>query len=89
MPRELGKREQQILDSIKPRPVETSKIPMVLTVRRDALLWMINNELGDRDKVPDNCVITIRVPSGGDWSGTDLEIEGDEQKIEVRWERQV
>jgi hypothetical protein len=33
--------------------------------------------------VPSNASITVRVPGGGDWSNTDLDLQ--ETQIDVRW----
>jgi hypothetical protein len=45
------------------------------------LLW------GQGHSIPANAEIFITVPSGGDWSGMDVDIDGDTSavKVQVRW----
>jgi len=43
-------------------------------------------DLRKQFKIPDKAEITVMVPTGGDWSGTELEIGKDVPGIRVQWE---
>lgn len=66
------------------RVATPGKIPLVLTVSRTVLIDLLNEERAKYPltPIPKNAVITIQIPSGGDYSGEKLEIE----QLEVRWD---
>ena len=67
---------------------EKHSIPMILEVSKSLLLETINRERQrtHQDPIPVNhCEVTVRVPGGGDWSNTDLDLNDQEQVIQVRW----
>lgn len=62
--------------------------PVILSVTKQMLLLAIN-EARDRehlDPIPPNAEVTVRVPGGGDYSGTDLSVDGS-VVIDIRWDR--
>lgn len=60
--------------------------PMIMKVNRDLILRLVNEELAKRRQLllPLNVDLTVNVPGGGDYSGMNLEIEGD-VVLTFRW----
>lgn len=62
---------------------ESGKRPMIVVVSRSTLIAAIRDA---GIKVPVDADVTFRVPSGGDYSGVDVELDDKEQVISVRYE---
>lgn len=58
--------------------------PMIVTVSRSTLIAAIRDAGID---VPPNAEVTFRVPGGGDYSSTDVELDDKEQVISVRYKK--
>lgn len=63
--------------------------PMVMQVSPTALIHAINQCLiqEGREPLPIGATVSVRVPGGGDWSNTDLELDERDRPLEIRWER--
>lgn len=69
------------------KPVE-NKTPMIMRLPPSAIIWALNQQL-EREQLPDiplNATISVRVPGGGDWSSTDLELDERDVMLDIRWE---
>lgn len=71
----------------KERPVQERKTPMVIIVDRSTLLAAIRDAGIDIPKQASAISVTFRVPGGGDYSSTDVELDDKEQVISVRYEK--
>lgn len=63
--------------------------PMIMQVSPTALIHAINQCLiqEGREPLPVGATVSVRVPGGGDWSNTDLELDERDRPLEIRWER--
>lgn len=68
-------------------PMPIGHRPMGMSITKSDLVDLINGQLkaqGDPE-IPQNAVLTVEIPSGGDWSGTDLEFDDNKVLLEVKW----
>lgn len=73
----------------KLEPVQRGPIPMIMTMDRELLLYLVNEELerNRQERLPATGVeVFITIPSGGDYSGENLEI-AEEVKIFFKWKK--
>lgn len=62
--------------------------PVILSLTKQMFLLAIN-EARDRehlDPIPPHAEVSVRVPGGGDYSSTDLSVDGS-VVIDIRWDR--
>lgn len=66
---------------------EQTKVPVRLVLDKAMLLHAINiaRDNDQLEPVPQNAIVEVRIPSGGDYSGMDIEPE----EISIRWEKPV
>lgn len=63
-----------------PKARVAGNVPMVMTITREQLELLLEEFLEDRE-VPTNATFTVRVPTGGDYSGEDIDLK----EIEIHW----
>lgn len=68
---------------LREESVET-KIPRVVLIGRHHIVRILKDEGID---IPPDASISFRVPSGGDYSGCDVELDDKQQVISVRYSR--
>lgn len=61
---------------------KTIKTKYHVTVTHDDIVEYLKSKGHD---VPGDCVVTFKVPGGGDWSHMDVDID-DENPVKARWE---
>lgn len=75
----------------RPRPTQVfheepvkGKTPMIVRVTASSIITAIRDAGID---IPGDARVTFHVPSGGDYSGMDVDLNEHEQVISVRYER--
>lgn len=76
--------KSRILEEREERPMHS--VPYVIRIGRKELL-MIAAEQGIR--IPAKSTVRFRVPTGGDYSGMDVELDDNEQVITISYERPI
>jgi hypothetical protein len=56
----------------------------VLPLTGKQLIEMLRLDAKMTVEVPADATVSFRVPSGGDWSGTEIEIDGD-NPVQISW----
>lgn len=62
---------------------------MRMELTKDNILELLNHYRGEEllvGSIPKNAEITTRVPSGGDYSGVELELDNSKQLLVINWE---
>lgn len=75
--------------NLNPKVERTPATPMILQLDKSKLLWLLRHagvSIPTSSPVDLDIKVSVRVPGGGDWSNTDLDIEGD-VTIDVRWKQ--
>lgn len=72
-----------------PKPEHKVPQPMIMQLSPSQLLLAINRFLESEniETIPESATVSVRVPGGGDYSNTDLELDEGEIGLDIRWER--
>ncbi len=78
--------------NLEPRVEHEVKVPMILSLDANAIIYLVNfykhsqamSSRQPQDHIPVDAKVTFDVPSGGDYSGCDVDVT-DQNKVNVRW----
>jgi hypothetical protein len=73
----------------EPKVEKVTTTPMIMSLPPSLIIHAINKCLEEeqRDRIPITADISVRIPSGGDYSGEELQLDESRILLDIRWEK--
>ena len=73
----------------EPQPEVSVKVPMIVSLNRYQLIYMINEFFADREieKIPSDAKISVSIKDTGEYCKGDRVDISNDQPLDIRWEK--